>query len=236
MQDFATIHTVDGRNPAPPKILWNDDYSANTKQIGSHVSKCRISQPPTVGPCLRAVPAESAAGSEAEGLGGGVVASAGVSACGPRWRAALALAAALRQAEGRFRFGRRCGGGSRGRAPFFFFFFFCWLVFCVFFGGVGGCFFSSWAAKTVFGSVCFGLGGVLLWFMGCQNCFWESLFWFGGGASLVHGLPTDFFGECCQKCADIYRFECGSKVHRRGKPQVLVHVSTYQCSILVPCY
>ena len=29
---------------------------------------------------------------------------------------------------------------------------------------------------------------------------------------------------------------CGSKLHRRGKPQVLVHVSTDQGSILVPVF
>ena len=31
-------------------------------------------------------------------------------------------------------------------------------------------------------------------------------------------------------------FEGGSKLNRRGRPQVLVHVSTYQGSILVPVF
>ena len=32
--------------------------------------------------------------------------------------------------------------------------------------------------------------------------------------------------------SDLWPFGCGSKLTRRGKPQVLVHVSTYQASIL----
>ena len=31
-------------------------------------------------------------------------------------------------------------------------------------------------------------------------------------------------------------YGCGSKLNRRGKPQVVVHVSTYQGSILVPVF
>ena len=31
-------------------------------------------------------------------------------------------------------------------------------------------------------------------------------------------------------------FACGSTLNRRGKPQVLIHVSTHQGSILVPVF
>ena len=35
---------------------------------------------------------------------------------------------------------------------------------------------------------------------------------------------------------DMLSYGCGSKLNRRGKPQVLVHVSTYQGSILAPVF
>ena len=45
----------------------------------------------------------------------------------------------------------------------------------------------------------------------------------------------ELFGTGCLWLPNLLEqtFGCGSSLNRRGKPQVLVHVSTYQASILV---
>ena len=51
-----------------------------------------------------------------------------------------------------------------------------------------------------------------------------------------HSLSETNFGLRKGFQLGCWTFGCGSKLNRRGKPQVLVHISTYQGSVLVPVF